>query len=92
MAPCLLKYKKRQKDKGEHWPDMGGIVRGSLIFALLNLLAYHRADALGYEIESGQTKCISEEIKMNSMSIGKYSVVGLTSEDQRITVRVYMSS
>ncbi|XP_078173033.1 transmembrane emp24 domain-containing protein p24delta9-like [Carex rostrata] len=67
---------------------MGGIVRGALIFALLNLLAYHRADALRYEIESGQTKCISEEIKMNSMSIGKYSVVGLTSEDQRITVRV----
>ena len=67
---------------------MGGIVRGSLIFAMLNLLAYHRANALRYEIESGQTKCISEEINMNSMSIGKYSVVGLTSEDQRITVRV----
>ncbi|KAJ1696686.1 hypothetical protein LUZ63_005198 [Rhynchospora breviuscula] len=63
-------------------------VMGVLVFALLNLLALHRADALRFEIESGRTKCITEEIKKNSMSVGKYSVVGLTSEDQRITVRV----
>ncbi|KAJ3697022.1 hypothetical protein LUZ61_000727 [Rhynchospora tenuis] len=66
---------------------MEGIV-SVLVFALLNLLALHRAGALRFEMESGQTKCITEEIKKNSMSVGKYSVVGLTSEDQRITVRV----
>ncbi|KAJ4756324.1 Transmembrane emp24 domain-containing protein 10 [Rhynchospora pubera] len=63
-------------------------VMGVLVFALLNLLALHRADALRFEIESDRTKCITEEIKKNSMSVGKYSVVGLTSEDQHITVRV----
>ncbi|KAJ4761990.1 Transmembrane emp24 domain-containing protein 10 [Rhynchospora pubera] len=63
-------------------------VMGVLVFALLNLLALHRADALRFEIESGRTKCITEEIKKNSMSVGKYSVVGLTSEDEHITVRV----
>jgi hypothetical protein len=67
---------------------MGGMTVGALIVSLLNLVALHGASALRYEIESGRTKCITEEIKMNSMSIGKYSVVGLTSEDQRITVRV----
>lgn len=69
---------------------MGGIIGGggALIFALLNLLALHQTGALRYEVESGHTKCITEEIKTDSMSVGKYSVVGLTSEDQRITVRV----
>jgi hypothetical protein len=74
------KRKKKNEIISQTWED--------LIFSLLILAALHGAGALRYEIESGRTKCITEEMKMNSMSIGKYSVVGLTSEDQSITVRV----
>ena len=34
------------------------------------------ARALRFDLESGHTKCISEEIKVGSMAVGKYHVVG----------------
>lgn len=31
--------------------------------------------SLRFELQSGQTKCISEDMRSNSMTVGKYSVV-----------------
>ncbi|KAG4958729.1 hypothetical protein AAZX31_13G046800 [Glycine max] len=33
------------------------------------------ANSMRFDLQSGQTKCISEDIKTNAMSVGKYSVV-----------------
>ncbi|ESQ34301.1 hypothetical protein EUTSA_v10008758mg [Eutrema salsugineum] len=33
------------------------------------------SQSLHFELQSGRTKCISEDIKSNSMTVGKYSVV-----------------
>ncbi|KAI3698978.1 hypothetical protein L2E82_42927 [Cichorium intybus] len=33
------------------------------------------AQSIRFEIESGQAKCLSEEIRINSMTVGEYSVV-----------------
>ncbi|KAJ9147589.1 hypothetical protein P3X46_029733 [Hevea brasiliensis] len=35
------------------------------------------AESMRFDMNSGQTKCISEDIKSNSMTVGKYSVVNL---------------
>ncbi|CAN8313206.1 unnamed protein product [Cochlearia groenlandica] len=40
-------------------------------FALLSQIS----QSLHFELHSGRTKCISEDIKSNSMTVGKYSVV-----------------
>ncbi|XP_028548325.1 transmembrane emp24 domain-containing protein p24delta9 isoform X2 [Dendrobium catenatum] len=51
------------------------------------------SEALRFDVQSGQTKCISEDIKLNSMAVGKYSVIN-PSENQplpdshKLTVRV----
>ncbi|XP_076954372.1 transmembrane emp24 domain-containing protein p24delta9-like [Bidens hawaiensis] len=49
--------------------------------------------AMRFDLETGATKCITEDIKINAMTIGKYNIVKpvegfpLSAED-RITVRV----
>lgn len=43
---------------------------------LLLSAAPRTARALRFDLESGHTKCISDEIKVNSMVVGKYHVVG----------------
>lgn len=44
--------------------------------ALLTLaLTFSLAYSMQFEVHSGHTKCISEDIKTNAMSVGKYSVV-----------------
>jgi len=49
--------------------------------------------ALQFELQSGHSKCIAEDIKSNSMTVGKYSVVNPTEgqpipDTHKITVRV----
>ncbi|XP_071735087.1 transmembrane emp24 domain-containing protein p24delta9-like [Rutidosis leptorrhynchoides] len=45
-----------------------------------------------FDLKTGATKCITEDIKLNAMTVGKYSIVnsaeGLLSEEDRVTVRV----
>ncbi|KAJ0551184.1 putative transmembrane emp24 domain-containing protein [Helianthus annuus] len=46
-----------------------------------------------FDLETGATKCITEDIKINAMTVGKYSIVKPVegfplSEYDRITVRV----
>lgn len=64
------------------------------------LVIYFLSPALGlrFELQSGHTKCIAEEIRTNAMSVGKYSVVNPNSveghqdtplpETHRISARV----
>ncbi|KAI3730741.1 hypothetical protein L1987_61917 [Smallanthus sonchifolius] len=51
------------------------------------------AQSVRFEIESGRTKCISEDIKTNSMTVGHYSVVNPNEqhplpESHKLTLRV----
>ncbi|KAF6142710.1 hypothetical protein GIB67_018421 [Kingdonia uniflora] len=51
------------------------------------------AQSLRFDIQSSHTKCISEDMKSNSMTVGKYSVVNPNEgqplpESHKITVRV----
>ncbi|KAJ8774558.1 hypothetical protein K2173_017004 [Erythroxylum novogranatense] len=54
------------------------------------------SDSLRFDIESGHAKCISEEIKSNSLTVGKYSVVNPNGdqplpESHKVTVKVTSS-
>ena len=65
-----------------------------LIYLLLILgLFCSPIKSLKFELESGRTKCIAEDIKSNSMTVGKYSVVNPNeaqpiTDSHKITVRV----
>ncbi|XP_050271644.1 transmembrane emp24 domain-containing protein p24delta7-like [Quercus robur] len=64
------------------------------LLALLSLgVIFNVAHSLRYDLQSGTTKCISEEIKSNAMSVGKYSVINPNEgfplpDTHRVTVRV----
>ncbi|KAL4653817.1 hypothetical protein ACB092_01G333500 [Castanea dentata] len=72
---------------------------GSLLLTI-NLLAilslgviFNVAHSLRYDLQSGTSKCISEEIKSNAMSVGKYTVISPNEgfplpDSHRVTVRV----
>ena len=54
------------------------------------------ANSMRFDLQSGQTKCISEDIKTNAMSVGKYSVVNPQEgyplpDSHRIVVKVTSS-
>ncbi|XP_057486094.1 transmembrane emp24 domain-containing protein p24delta9-like isoform X2 [Actinidia eriantha] len=51
------------------------------------------AQSLRFDLQSGHTKCITEDIKTNSMSVGKYSIVNPSDghpmpDSHKLTVRV----
>uniref|UniRef100_A0A0E0KE99 GOLD domain-containing protein n=1 Tax=Oryza punctata TaxID=4537 RepID=A0A0E0KE99_ORYPU len=47
----------------------------SLHYLLLLFLAGSPAGALRFDLQSGHTKCISDDIKVGAMAVGKYHVV-----------------
>lgn len=60
---------------------------------LLLVLFSSSTESLRFEIQSGHTKCISEDIKSNSMTVGKYQIVSPNEgqplpDAHRFTVRV----
>ncbi|KAL1806299.1 hypothetical protein DCAR_0832096 [Daucus carota subsp. sativus] len=63
-----------------------------LVFVILG--AYVAvSESLRFDLESGHSKCISEEIRVNSMTVGKYSIVNPNDnqplpDSQKIIVRV----
>lgn len=67
--------------------------RSSIVLLILSVLSPATL-SMRYELLSGHTKCISEEIHANAMSVGKYSIVNPNDEDHplpdshKITVRV----
>ena len=65
------------------------------LFLLILGLSSFTTESLKFELLSGHTKCISEDIKSNSMTVGKYSVVNPSEgqpipDSHKITVRVRM--
>lgn len=60
------------------------------------LLILRSVESIRFDLETGHTKCIAEDIKSNSMTVGKYQVVnyneGLPLPDShKITIRVNLS-
>ncbi|XP_057810807.1 transmembrane emp24 domain-containing protein p24delta9-like [Salvia miltiorrhiza] len=70
------------------------IERGDVFVALAAIwLLVTRVESIRFDLETGHTKCIAEDIKTNSMTVGKYQVVnyneGLPLPDShKITIRV----
>lgn len=70
--------------------------RNSLqIFVILGFLL-NISQSLRFDLQSGHTKCISEDIKSNSMTVGKYHVVNPNEgypmpDTHKVTVRVIFS-
>lgn len=64
------------------------------IIMLLNLgFLSNIAQSIRFDLQSGHTKCISEDIRGNSMSVGKYNVVNPNEghplpDSHKLTVRV----
>lgn len=60
---------------------------------LATALLASASHALRFDLQSSHTKCIAEDIKSNSMTVGKYSVVNPNEghplpESHKLTVRV----
>ncbi|KAL3840559.1 hypothetical protein ACJIZ3_025150 [Penstemon smallii] len=70
------------------------IQRQSLFLVLLSIfLLWTRVESIRFDLESGHTKCIAEDIKSNSMTVGKYHIVNPNEgfplpDSHKITVRV----
>ncbi|XP_068642877.1 transmembrane emp24 domain-containing protein p24delta9-like [Aristolochia californica] len=64
----------------------------STVFVILSLL-FTTVLGLRFDLQSGHTKCITEDIKINSLSVGKYNIVGPSEEhhspdSHKITARI----
>ncbi|KAL2233533.1 transmembrane emp24 domain-containing protein p24delta9 [Sesamum indicum] len=60
------------------------------------LLLWTGVECIRFDLESGHTKCIAEDIKSNSMTVGKYQIVNLNEgqplpDSHKISVRVTSS-
>jgi hypothetical protein len=64
-----------------------------LCFLLILGFLLSKSESVRFDLESGQTKCIAEDIKNNAMTVGKYSVVNPDEahpmpDSHKVTVRV----
>ncbi|OVA08956.1 GOLD [Macleaya cordata] len=71
--------------------------RFEILFILLGLLSTV-AQSIRFDLQSGHTKCISEEIKSNAMTVGNYHVINPDAgngnpipDSHKLTVRVTSS-
>ncbi|KAJ4961735.1 hypothetical protein NE237_021645 [Protea cynaroides] len=73
------------------------MMRGFGVFFILTLgLLSSVARSFRFDIQSGHTKCIAEDIKSKAMTVGKYSVVNLNEghplpDSHKVTLRVTSS-
>ncbi|KAJ7953856.1 Transmembrane emp24 domain-containing protein [Quillaja saponaria] len=70
----------------------------SLILLLVLVLGFQSStiESIRFELQSGETKCVSEDIRSNSMTVGKYSIVNPNEgqpipDSHKVTVRVTSS-
>ena len=64
-----------------------------LLRVLSSLLLLSLSSSLRFDLQSGSTKCISEDIKTNAMAVGKYTVVNPNEnqalpDSHKVSVRV----
>ncbi|ESR51986.1 transmembrane emp24 domain-containing protein p24delta9 [Citrus sinensis] len=69
------------------------MIRLTLTLVLVIGILSSTSQSLRFEIQSAHTKCIAEDIKSNSMTVGKYNVVNPNDghplpESHKLTVRV----
>lgn len=69
-----------------------GVVAVIVIITIIGVLS-PTSESLRFELESGHTKCIAEDIKSNSMTVGKYEIVNPNDgqplpQSHKVTVRV----
>ncbi|KAG6429739.1 hypothetical protein SASPL_107792 [Salvia splendens] len=67
--------------------------KGFLLLLISVFLIWNPAESIRFDLESGHTKCISEDIKSNSMTVGKYHIVNPNEgnplpDSHKVTVRV----
>ena len=70
-------------------------IYSDLVVSVLVILGFvsNTAQSLRFDLQSGRAKCITEDIKSNSMTVGKYAVVNPSEghplpESHKLTVRV----
>ncbi|KAI3869032.1 hypothetical protein MKX03_016250 [Papaver bracteatum] len=65
-----------------------------ITIVVIGFLLLSVAESLRFDLLSGNTKCIAEDIKANAMTVGKYSIINPSSdghplpETHKVTVRV----
>ncbi|KAA0039457.1 transmembrane emp24 domain-containing protein p24delta9 [Cucumis melo var. makuwa] len=64
-----------------------------LVYIILGLISTVVVDSMRFDLQSGATKCISDDIKANAMTVGRYSVVNVNEgfpipDSHFITIRV----
>lgn len=70
------------------------IQRHGLFLVLISVfLLWVRVESIRFDLEAGHTKCISEDIKSNSMTVGNYHIVNPNEghplpDSHKVTVRV----
>lgn len=67
--------------------------RKSLPFFLMLMFLWTEVYSLQFEVPSGRTKCIAEDIKGHSMTVGKYHIVNPNEphplpDTHKVTLRV----
>lgn len=74
---------------------MGTRIQRQSIFLILvtGFFFWNQVDSIRFDLESGRTKCISEDIKANAMTVGKYHIVNPSEgqplpDSHKVTVRV----
>ncbi|GMI67418.1 hypothetical protein like AT1G14010 [Hibiscus trionum] len=70
---------------------MWGKINPGLIVIILGVIEI--GESMRFELESGKTKCIAEDIKANAMTVGKYSIINpdegyALPESHKLVVRV----
>lgn len=68
-----------------------------LHFLLILWLLFSTSESIRFDLQSGHTKCIAEDIKSKSMTVGKYNVINPNEghpvpDSHKLTVRVFLSS
>ncbi|KDP41239.1 hypothetical protein JCGZ_15646 [Jatropha curcas] len=75
-----------------------GILQACVVVVVVTVLGLSAcSESIRFELQSAQTKCIAEDIKSNSMTVGKYNIVNPNDghplpESHKLTVRVTSSS
>ncbi|GAA0163213.1 vesicle coat protein [Lithospermum erythrorhizon] len=71
-------------------------IRSCILLILVFGILSRQVESVGFEVKSGHTKCIAEELKANSMTVGKYHIVNLNQgtrlpDSHKVKVRVTSS-
>lgn len=94
-----LRSKKKKKQRDLSFKHFIMVLRSKYLCSFLLIIAIlsHVSQSLHFELKSGKSKCISEDIKSHAMTVGKYTVVNPnepypTPQSHKINIRVLVNS